>query len=152
MGAFQKQLSTHGFECVNTGKGCNAYCHQNFVRGNPEGLLSFLQGEIKELNKTPKPEPVEVSCDEGPEEDTAEEEAEKEPETAITAPKFRPLVVPGRLRPQPATKPAALRFVPMPSQSKLQQTEFRRWRKPVQLKPICTELDHHNWSETKSEA
>ena len=160
MGAFQKQLTTHGFECVNTGKGCNAYCHQHFVRGKPEGLLSFLKADIKELTSTPKQEPVEVSCDEGPlDEEKEEEDTTLEKGTtvdndkrAIKSPKFQPLVVPGRLRHQPAANPTALRFVPVPNQSKFRQTEFRRWNKPVQLKPICTELDHHNWLETKPEA
>jgi HSF-type DNA-binding len=60
---------------------------------------------------------------------------------------FAPLQVPGRLRPQPATAPTALRFVPLPYLPSHGESEADKWVKPIILKPISLELDGSNWGE-----
>ena len=59
-----------------------------------------------------------------------------------------PLRVPGRLLYQPVETPTARRFVKVPStQYKRRQAESLRWKKPLQLHEISTQLDHHSWNE-----
>lgn len=60
---------------------------------------------------------------------------------------FGPLQVPGRLRPQPTTAPASLRFVPLPDRSQQRQQESNRFAKPLSIQPISTQLDGKNWEQ-----
>lgn len=66
---------------------------------------------------------------------------QEELSTPTHTPTCGPLVIPGRLRAQPLSKPTAIRFVPMPDQTEIQQAEAFRWTAPLQLKPISTQLE-----------